>query len=200
MTTAEIQHVQERIGVKPDGFWGPVSTAAAKAHLAKLFPQPHPWPRDNDAALTEFFGQRGSFPNERPKVSVPLQKISLPFTVYYEKTPVREIGVNPKCADSLLRVFHRLAEVFPDESARRKAGILTYDGLYNPRPMRGGVRPSRHSWAIAIDLDAGRNGNNAHWPTASTMPIEVMECFAAEGWLSAGAFWSRDAMHAQATQ
>jgi hypothetical protein len=32
------------------------------------------------------------------------------------------------------------------------------------------------------------------------MPIEVMECFAREGWLSAGAFWGYDAMHFQATQ
>jgi hypothetical protein len=32
------------------------------------------------------------------------------------------------------------------------------------------------------------------------MPIEVMEEFAKEGWLPAGAFWSRDAMHFQATR
>jgi hypothetical protein len=32
------------------------------------------------------------------------------------------------------------------------------------------------------------------------MPLEVMEAFAREGWLSAGAFWGRDSMHAQASQ
>jgi hypothetical protein len=32
------------------------------------------------------------------------------------------------------------------------------------------------------------------------MPLEIMECFAREGWLSAGAFWGYDAMHFQATQ
>jgi hypothetical protein len=32
------------------------------------------------------------------------------------------------------------------------------------------------------------------------MPLEVMEMFAQEGWLSAGAFWGRDAMHSQATK
>jgi hypothetical protein len=32
------------------------------------------------------------------------------------------------------------------------------------------------------------------------MPLEVMEAFAREGWVSAGAFWSRDAMHHQSTQ
>jgi hypothetical protein len=32
------------------------------------------------------------------------------------------------------------------------------------------------------------------------MPLDVMEIFAREGWLAAGAFWGRDSMHMQATQ
>jgi hypothetical protein len=32
------------------------------------------------------------------------------------------------------------------------------------------------------------------------MPLAVMEEFSREGWLAAGAFWNRDAMHFQATQ
>jgi hypothetical protein len=44
------------------------------------------------------------------------------------------------------------------------------------------------------------NGNHAHWPLTADMPLVVMEEFAREGWLSAGAFWGRDAMHFQATQ
>jgi hypothetical protein len=32
------------------------------------------------------------------------------------------------------------------------------------------------------------------------MPLEIMEAFAREGWLAAGAFWGRDAMHFQATR
>jgi hypothetical protein len=73
--------------------------------------------------------------------------------------------------------------------------------------MRGGNAWSMHAWAIAIDLNAGKNGNQVHWPSkavmpieVAVMPIEVMEFFAKEGWLSAGAFWARDAMHFQATR
>jgi hypothetical protein len=194
MTTAEIQRIQERIGVKPDGFWGPISTAAAKAHLAKLAPTPNPFPVQS--RVSEFYGAPGVPGGFTP----PQRKIALPFTVYYEGNPVTHLRPHEKCADRLLAVFHRLAEIYPDEASRRAAGILTYDGLYHPRAMRGGTARSMHSWAIAIDLDAARNGNAAHWPMASSMPIEVMECFAAEGWLSAGAFWSRDAMHFQATR
>jgi hypothetical protein len=32
------------------------------------------------------------------------------------------------------------------------------------------------------------------------MPIEAMEAFAKQGWLSAGAFWSRDPMHFETTR
>jgi hypothetical protein len=51
-----------------------------------------------------------------------------------------------------------------------------------------------------VDLDPDDNGNHVAWPTRATMPLEVMEAFAREGWVSAGAFWSRDAMHHQATR
>ena len=66
--------------------------------------------------------------------------------------------------------------------------------------MRGGSRISTHAWGIAIDLAPNWNGNLMPWPTVATMPLEIMEIFAREGWLSAGAFWGRDAMHFQATR
>jgi hypothetical protein len=37
------------------------------------------------------------------------------------------------------------------------------------------------------------------WPTKATMPFEVIEIFAREGWTSGGAYWGYDAMHFQAT-
>jgi hypothetical protein len=75
-----------------------------------------------------------------------------------------------------------------------------YAGCFNNRAMRGGSLPSLHARGAAVDLDPDDNGNHIAWPTRATMPLEVMEAFAREGWLSAGAFWSRDAMHFQATQ
>lgn len=192
MTTAEIQRLQERIGTEPDGFWGPKSTAAAKAWLRSMMPVPNPFPPQS--GVTAFYGPHGS-----NSYSPPTKTIHLPFTIYYENTRVDKLNPHEKCADSLLRVFERLADVFPDEAARRKAGVLNYDGLYNPRPMRGGTAWSMHAWAIAIDFDWEFNGNTTHWPTGARMPIEVMECFAKEGWTAAGAFWSRDAMHFQST-
>jgi len=189
MKTHQIIATQKRVGADPDGFWGPMSTRAAQAHLQRMMPNPHPFPRQRDVA--KFYGIPGD---------VDRRKISIPFPIYYEDKAVQELSPHTLCADSLVRVFARLEAAYPTEDDRQAAGITVYDGLYNPRKMRGGSAWSMHAWAIAIDLNAAKNGNRDHWPTRSSMPIEVMECFAQEGWTAAGAFWSRDAMHFQATQ
>jgi hypothetical protein len=66
--------------------------------------------------------------------------------------------------------------------------------------MRGGKRPSKHSWGAAIDLDPDHNGLKTSWPFAATMPIEVMEEFAREGWIGLGWQIGRDSMHFQPTR
>ena len=75
-----------------------------------------------------------------------------------------------------------------------------YAGCFNNRAMRGGSLPSLHARGAAVDFDPDNNGNHVSWPTRATMPLEVMEEFAKEGWIAAGAFWGRDAMHFQATK
>lgn len=192
MTTDQIKSIQCKIGTTPDGIWGPKSTAACKKYLREMFPSPTPFPTSSN--ITAFYGPHGVPGGYTP----PTKTIILPFPIYYEGSKVAKLSPHEKCADSLLRVFERIAEVYPTQGLRDKAGITTYDGLYNPRKMRGGSSWSMHSWAIAIDLNAGENGNSTPWPTKATMPLEVMECFAREGWTAAGAFWSRDAMHFEA--
>ncbi len=197
MTQAEIIRTQLRVGAAGDGFWGPKSIAACQAYLRAMMPNPHPFPAEETAAFTNFYGAHGVSGGYTP----PLQKIKLPFTIYYGTQAVSSLSPHVKCASSLLAVFNRLAGVYPTPDSRQKAGISVYDGLYNPRLKRGSTTSwSMHSWATAIDLNAAKNGNKVAWPVTAVMPIEVIECFAQEGWLSAGAFWGRDAMHFQATR
>jgi hypothetical protein len=186
MTSQQIADLQKHVGAKPDGFWGPKSTAACQRHLRALMPTANPWPASDEASLRKFYGE----PGDTHLVSIPVG--ALP--VAYMGRPVKTIRCHERAAESLSRALAAIA-------AGANRGILsTYAGSFNLRRMRGGTSLSTHSWGIAIDFDPDRNGNRVHWPTQAKMPIGIMEEFAREGWLSAGAFWSRDAMHFQATR
>lgn len=186
MKTADIKAMQARLGVEADGFWGPKSIAACQRHLRSLMPAESNWPGTSQASLQGFYGSPG---DESKLVS-----IALPKGTEYDGRAVATTRVHAKCADSLSRVLHAIA-AGPHRDILKK-----YAGVFNNRPMRGGSLPSLHARGAAIDLDPDTNRNKQSWPASATMPLEVMEEFAKEGWLPAGAFWGRDAMHFQATR
>lgn len=186
MTSKQIKEIQTKIGVEADGFWGPISTRACEDYLRQFMPSPNPWPKSDQASLQAFYGSPGD-ESKHTKIDV------MGLGVKYEGKTVNSITCHQKVGPSLQRILQRLSKTHPQILAK-------YAGVYNNRPMRGGSTPSLHARAAAIDLWPEENGNNQHWPTSAEMPFEVMEVFASEGWLSAGAFWSRDAMHGQATQ
>lgn len=174
-----------------DGFWGPLSVAACERHLRALMPKPNPWPKPDEHSLTAFYGKPGD--------ESQLVTFEFPYPAYYEGKKVTKGRCHKKVKDSLVRILTNIGTRLGDHSELMEEAE-DYGGIYNNRPMRGGTKPSLHARGAAIDLDADDNGNLVHWPTVADMPIEIMEEFAKEGWLSAGAFWSRDAMHFQATQ
>lgn len=179
--------MQQHIGVTPDGFWGPKSIAACQKHLRAMMPVPHPWPASDQASLTKFYGAAG---DESRLAPIDVEGLGLK----YDGSAVRRVRCHAKVAASLKRALIEL-------SRSPHAWVLEeYAGCYVNRAMRGGSLPSLHARGAAIDLAPGRNGNKTPWPVSSTMPLEVMEIFAREGWLSAGAFWGRDGMHFQATR
>ncbi len=185
MNSTEIKAVQSKIGAIPDGFWGPKSIAACRLHLRALMPSPNPWPESDQASLTEFYGAAG---DESQLVNLPA-----PALITYEGVKVKTIRCHKKVAESLSRVLLKVSELPGCQP-------IVYDGCFNNRLMRGGSLPSLHARGAAIDLWADNNGNLVSWPVAATMSFAIIEAFACEGWLSAGAFWGRDAMHFQATQ
>lgn len=187
MNKEQIKALQRQIGADVDGIWGPKSTQAAKVHLRMLMPLMNPWPSSDQSSLREFYGRPG---DEDNLVGLPVPD---GVRVHYEGNPVRTIRCHAKVSQSLARVLLEVSKAAPGI-------LLKYAGCYNNRSVRGGSTPSLHAYGAAIDFDPDNNGNHTHWPTGATMPIEVMECFAREGWLSAGAFWNRDAMHFQATK
>ena len=199
MKRDEIKVMQRRIGVKDDGVWGAASMAACRAHLRGLMPAVNPWPKAERAALEAFYG--------RPGDEAQLVSFTFPFPMFYLGKRVLAGRCHRKVKESLLRVLTEIGDRWGDQR-----GILEeaedYGGIYAFRNSRGGGSLSMHAWGIAIDLDADDNGLHAPWPTVADMPLEIMEAFAREGWLAAGAFWSHrtvrhngyDAMHFQATR
>jgi hypothetical protein len=186
MNKQQIIDLQKKIGVEPDGFWGPKSIAASQKHLRRLMPEPNPWPKSDQKSLQAFYGSPG---DESKLTNLDVSGLG----VKYDGKAVKTIRCHKAVAASLRRVLEKLSVSHPEI-------LVEYAGVYNNRAMRGGSTPSLHARGAAIDLDPDTNGNSTHWPTKATMPFEVMEEFAKEGWLAAGAFWSRDGMHFQATQ
>jgi len=183
----QIIELQKRIGTTPDGFFGEKSVAKCKEYLRSLMPKDHPWPTQDQAALTKFYGRPG---DESQLVNLAVNDLD----IRYDGKNVKSIRCHHKVAPSLRRILERISKT-------PHAWVLKeYAGVYNNRPMRGGSLPSLHARGAAIDLAPSTNGNREHWPSRSNMPIEIMEIFAREAWLPAGAFWSRDGQHFQATR
>ena len=187
MTYSEIVELQKRVGTKPDGYFGPKSIRATQMHLRSMMPLYNPWLDTDQDSLQEFYGNAG---DENKLVAIDVSGLH----VRYDGAKVKTIRCHRKVADSL---FEILTEI---EHSSCAYILWQYAGCFNNRPMRGGKLPSLHARGAAIDLDPAPNGNHRAWPINATMPIQVMEAFAKRGWMSAGAFWGRDAMHFQATK
>lgn len=185
MTQEKIKEIQNKIGVVADGFWGPKSIAACQRYLRKLMPVPNSWPKTDQSSLTAFYGMAG---DESKLTTIDVTGLG----VKYDGKTVKTIRCHQRVSASLRRVLQSLG--------CHKDILAKYAGCFNDRQMRGGSLPSLHARGAAIDLDPDNNGNHTSWPARASIPLEVMEAFAKEGWISAGAFWGRDAMHFQATR
>jgi hypothetical protein len=191
MNSEEIKKMQSKIGVFADGFWGPKSQKACRDYLKSLMPQKNPWPNSDQISLRKFYGQPGDESN--------LITVDFPFATLYEGKQVKKFRCHKKVADSLIRVLKAIGEKY-GKNREIMEEAEDFGGVYNFRNKRGGSTYSVHAWGAAIDLDADDNTFRDSWPMKADMPLEIMEEFSKEGWLSAGAFWNYDAMHFQATR
>jgi hypothetical protein len=94
---------------------------------------------------------------------------------------------------ALLDIFYHygLAKV-------QELGLDIFGGAYNCRKVRGGSAQSRHSWAIAIDIDPARNGLRTKWRNAQLSRPEykfAVDAFYKWGFINYGKEYDFDAMH-----
>ena len=75
----------------------------------------------------------------------------------------------------------------------RACEIETWDGCFNIRRKRGYRSWSLHSWAIAVDINAARNGLGKE----PQMSWELVKCFTDSGFDWGGNWTRKDGMHFQ---
>lgn len=113
------------------------------------------------------------------------------------KSTVKKIQCHKLIAEPLTAVFNDLQAHYGFAEIQR-LGIDLFGGCYNFRKMRGGNSWSRHSWAIAIDLDPERNQLNwTHTKAQFAKPeyVAMNDIFYKHGFLGLGREQDRDWMH-----
>lgn len=146
-----------------------------------------------DQQITEKYGEPGDPDN--------LTVIQLPYPMriaWDAGRLVYKMQCHKLIADRLLAVFNELLSHYGYAELQR-LGIDLYGGCYNYRLMRGSKNKwSRHSWAIAIDLDPARNGLKVKWKDAQFSKPEygpMLDIFYKHDFMSYGKDRNYDAMH-----
>ncbi len=88
-----------------------------------------------------------------------LVTILLPYPMrlaWDTESVVHKMRCHKLVSGRFLAVFNELLRVY-GYAKIKELGIDLFGGCFNFRKMRGGNDWSMHSWAIAIDLDPGRN-------------------------------------------
>jgi hypothetical protein len=129
-----------------------------------------------------------------------LVNLTLPYPMrlaWDTGTTVSRIRCHRLIKDQLSAVFNDLLAHYGLAEIKR-LGIDLFGGCFAFRKMRGGNDYSRHSWAIAIDLDPARNSLKATSRTAQfAKPAykPMIDIFYKHGFVSLGREKNYDWMH-----
>jgi hypothetical protein len=193
-----------------DGLWGVNTENAYNSYL--LFLQtnkppdtwrpedipdvnPNNWPKQYTPEFDAFFGPKGS---NHVRLSLPY-----PLKLSWDTgTTINSLYCHAKVHDSMKRVLNKVLDHYGlDEIERLRLDVCA--GCYNDRPIRGGTKPSMHSWAVAVDFDPDNNSLEWGRDRASFARPEYnkwWECWEEEGWVSLGRQRNFDWMHVQAAK
>ena len=129
-----------------------------------------------------------------------LVTIDLPYTMFYDKQPVKRMRCHKKVVSAFLHVFKDILAHYGEQKIN-ELEINDYGGCFNYRLMRGSnTRLSAHSWGTAIDLDANRNTLKENHTTARFARPEyqpMIDIFYKHGFASLGREKDYDWMHFQ---
>ena len=112
----------------------------------------------------------------------------LPYPLLYAGQTVIRARCHSLLVDNFVAVFTDI------KNAGLTDEVKNYNGIYQPRNIRGASHPSTHSWGIAIDLEAEK------YPLGSLnrFPQDIIDIFHKYGFFYGGDFSNRrDPMHFQ---
>jgi hypothetical protein len=129
-----------------------------------------------------------------------LTMIDLPYTMYYDRQPVKRMRCHKKVAQAFTNVFNELLSSYGERKIN-ELGINEFGGCFNYRLMRGSkTKLSAHSWGTAIDLDSNRNTLKETHKTARFARADykaMIDIFEKHGFASLGRLKDYDWMHFQ---
>lgn len=201
----------KKIPCKPiDGLWGPITQEAFDqlneiVYNKKVPPiwrpeevdevNPNNWPKQYTKEFDDFYGEQGSS----------LTVIDLPYRHKFSwelSQSTQRLKCHEKVASSVLTVLENVVKEY-GLTKIRELRLDVWGGCFNIRPIRGGTKPSMHSWGIAMDYDPSRNrlrwgADKAHF--AKEEYQAWWEIWEEEGWVSLGRSRNFDWMHVQAAK
>lgn len=134
----------------------------------------------------------------QPGTNIVTMALPYPMRIAWDlKTSITKMQCHKLLVPKFTAVFNDLLKAY-GLNKLQELGIDIFGGCYNFRKMRGGNKWSRHSWAIAIDLDPTRNGLKTPWKKAQFSKPEyktMVDIFYKHGFFSLGKEKDYDAMH-----
>ncbi|SMO81954.1 hypothetical protein SAMN06265379_108151 [Saccharicrinis carchari] len=204
---AKEQHIETG---ELDGYWGPQTEYAAELLyqiLTKGKTEEHwrpeeineqpsiSWPKQYSEAFYSFFGEKGKN----------LSYLTPPyphFLSWNTAQQAKKIQCHKKVKESLEKILVTVREHYGLEEIK-KMRLDRWGGCFNDRSIRGGSKPSMHSWGIAMDYDPSNNKLRWGRDRAQFAKPEYnkwWQIWEQEGWVSLGRQRNFDWMHVQAAR
>lgn len=148
------------------------------------------FPKQFSTAFYNLYGnpmKKGPVPDPKWQANY-LVRVKTPFTMFYAGKPIKSgILINKNCKDAFLFAMNAVWTEAKQKQATIDAWkVSVFSGSYAHRLMRGGNKPSMHSFGCALDHYAEQNG------LGDFTPFFKPDHPLTRAYLSAGATWGGD--------